>query len=184
MSWAVGAPAPSIVVMGVSGCGKSTVGGALAATLGADFLDADDLHPRRNRDRMAAGVPLTDDDRWPWLDLVAAAMRAAGEEGRGMVVACSALRRVHRDRLVEGAGTCPLFVHLSLGAETIADRLAARRGHFMPSGLLASQLSTLEALEDDEHGVVVDGTAAPAALAELLAARGAAGHAASERIPS
>jgi gluconokinase len=165
-----GVPPASIVVMGVSGSGKSTVGAALAAHIGVDFVDADDLHPHRNRRRMAAGVPLTDDDRWPWLDGVAATMREAGSSGQGIVIACSALRRVYRDRLTIDAGADLLFVHLTLDADALAERLDAREGHFMPAALLESQLATLEALEPDEHGLVIDGRGPVGAIVELVAA--------------
>lgn len=130
--------------MGVSGCGKSSLGAALAAALVLPFTDADDLHPAANRAKMAAGQPLTDADRWPWLQAVGAVL--AG--GAGMV-ACSALRRTYRDRLREAAGPVQ-FLHLVAPRKVIAQRLAARRGHFMPLALLDSQLATLEPLAPGE----------------------------------
>lgn len=130
--------------MGVSGCGKSSLGAALAAALALPFTDADDLHPAANRAKMAAGQPLTDADRWPWLQAVGAVL--AGGAG---VVACSALRRTYRDRLREAAGPVQ-FLHLVAPRKVIAQRLAARRGHFMPLALLDSQLATLEPLAPGE----------------------------------
>lgn len=130
--------------MGVSGCGKSSLGAALAAALALPFTDADDLHPAANRAKMAAGQPLTDADRWPWLQAVGAVL--AG--GAGMV-ACSALRRTYRDRLREAAGPVQ-FLHLVAPRKVIAKRLATRQGHFMPLALLDSQLATLEPLAPGE----------------------------------
>jgi carbohydrate kinase (thermoresistant glucokinase family) len=155
-----------IVVMGVSGCGKSSVGQALAEALGARFIDGDDLHPEANKAKMAAGIPLNDDDRWPWLDSVAAAL-AEGDT----VVACSALKRVYRERIGAGAPETQ-FVHLHGSRELLAQRMGARSNHFMPVSLLDSQLNTLELLGPDEPGHTYD-IAAPvdqlvaAALADL-----------------
>ncbi|MBU9698633.1 gluconokinase [Rhodobacteraceae bacterium HSP-20] len=129
-----------IVIMGVSGCGKTSVGQALAARLGAAFVDADDLHPPANVEKMRAGVPLTDADRAPWLDRVAARLQADAP----VVVACSALRRAYRDRLRAGAGGPVTFIHLSGDRTLIAARMAARKGHYMPPALLDSQFATLE----------------------------------------
>lgn len=140
-----------IVVMGVSGSGKSTVGAALAARLGVEFEDGDDLHPPANIAKMSAGIPLTDEDRWPWLDAVGdwLAARPAG------VVACSALRRVYRDR-VRAHAPATYVVHLAGTQELIAARQAARPGHFMPASLLGSQFATLEQLDADEAGITLD----------------------------
>lgn len=150
----VAAAAPVLVVMGVSAAGKTTVMTRLADRLGLPARDADELHPRENRAKMAGGTPLTDDDRWPWLDAVGEVLRGGGG-GRGMIVACSALRRVYRDRL---RATCPdiAFLHLSGSREVLAARAAARADHFMPPSLLDSQLATLEPLEPDEPGTVID----------------------------
>ena len=131
-----------VVVMGVSGCGKSTVGEALAKTLRWRFLDADDFHPQANVDKMARGEPLTDDDRWPWLDRMAAELRSVLARGECAVLACSALKDAYRERLA-GAGDVR-FVHLHGDFETIAARLSSRRHRYMPSTLLASQFATLE----------------------------------------
>ncbi|GAA3803066.1 gluconokinase, GntK/IdnK-type [Cellulomonas soli] len=157
--------APRVVVMGVSGCGKSTVGALLAERLGVPFLDADDLHPRSNVDKMAAGVPLTDEDRLPWLRLVGEAL---AEAPAGAVVACSALRRGYRDVLREAAPEVR-FVHLAGTREQLAARLTSRVDHFMPAALLDSQLATLEPLTPDEDPVLLDIALAPAELAEQAA---------------
>ncbi|RBM21901.1 hypothetical protein DI005_08810 [Prauserella sp. PE36] len=148
--------AGSLVVMGVSGCGKTTVGRLLAAELRAGFVDADDLHSAEARAKMAAGVPLTDDDRAPWLARVAARIAQSAAHGGRLVVACSALRRTYRDALRAGAGVPLEFVHLHGDAGLIASRMADREGHFMPAGLLPSQLATLERLEADEPGITID----------------------------
>ncbi len=143
-----------IVVMGVSGAGKSTVALALAARLGGVYLDADDLHDDAARAKMAAGVPLTDEDRAPWLGRVGLAFGTASETGP-VVIACSALRRRYRD-LIRAEATEPIFfAALELDEATLAKRVAARTDHFMPVSLLASQLETLEPLQPDEWGVTV-----------------------------
>lgn len=141
-----------IVVMGVSGSGKSTVGTALAQRLGVPFVDADTLHPAVNIAKMASGEPLDDDDRDPWLEKVGEWL--AGHRDGG-VASCSALKRRYRDRL---RAHCPPveFLHLSGSAELIGNRLALRTGHFMPAALLRSQLDALEPLDPDESGVTVD----------------------------
>lgn len=139
------------VVMGVSGVGKTQVGLALAQALGARFVEGDDLHPESNRAKMAGGTPLVDEDRWPWLDRVAATL---AEGSPPVVGACSALRRRYRDRL--RAGTPGLVVlHLSGDPALVGERLRARKGHFMPPALLRSQFETLEPLEADEPGLAV-----------------------------
>ena len=138
--------------MGVSGSGKSTVGAALAHRLRVPFVDADTLHPAANVAKMAAGEPLDDDDRYPWLERVGEWLAAHPD---GAVVSCSALKRKYRDQL---RAHCPNveFGHLSGSSELIASRLAARTGHFMPAALLRSQLDTLEPLGPDEAGMTVD----------------------------
>lgn len=142
-----------IVVMGVSGCGKTTIGDLVARELGVPFLDGDSLHPVENVAKMAAGTPLTDDDRWPWLATVGAALANAGDGG--MVLACSALRRSYRDAIRNQAPDT-VFLHLHGTKEVLGSRLEGRSGHFMPATLLESQLATLEPLEADEAGTVVD----------------------------
>ncbi len=146
--------APAVVMMGVSGSGKSTVGEALAARLGVPFRDADEFHPKSNVEKMSAGIPLTDDDRWPWLDAIGAAIRQTPAE-EGIVVSCSALKRVYRDRIVKAAVRPVLFVHLDGSKEVLAERLKGRKGHFFPPSLLDSQLKTLEPLSPDEPAIRV-----------------------------
>lgn len=161
-------PSPHIVVMGVSGCGKSTVGAALAARLGVPFLDADDLHPAANVAKMAAGHPLTDDDRMPWLARVGGELSAATG---GLVIACSALKRSYRDAIL-AAAPATVFVFLNGSRALLESRMQHRAGHFMPASLLDSQLATLEPLAPDEPGITValDTGAAPAELARLAGA--------------
>nr|WP_236571111.1 gluconokinase [Microbacterium hydrocarbonoxydans] len=142
-----------IVVMGVSGCGKSTVGLALADRLRVPFRDADDLHPAANVDKMSRGIPLTDDDRAPWLTAVGEEL--ARHRVTGMVIACSALKADYRDRLRDHAPEA-FFVHLQAQKQLIAKRMVVRSEHFMPLALLESQLSTLEPLAADESGCRVD----------------------------
>ena len=141
----------TVLLMGVSGSGKSTVGPALAAELDWPFLDADTLHPQANVAKMASGIPLTDADRWPWYDRIVAEMRRYAAAGKNVVIACSALKQAYRDRLASGCSV--RVVYLKGDAETIAPRLAARRGHFMPPSLLASQFATLE---EPDNAIVVD----------------------------
>lgn len=145
---------PHLVVMGVSGSGKTTVATRLAELLGRPFAEADDMHPPANVTKMAAGTPLTDDDRGPWLRTVRDWLTAQAEQGRSAVVTCSALRRPYRDVLREAAGGVR-FVHLDGDPEVIAARMRERKGHFMPPSLLRSQLDTLEPLEPGEDGVRV-----------------------------
>ncbi|GGF38310.1 gluconokinase [Marmoricola endophyticus] len=155
-----------VVVMGVSGSGKTTVAEKLADRIGAALVEGDDLHPQANRDKMRSGTPLTDDDRWPWLDRVAAALESTDGP---VVVTCSALKRAYRDRLRAGApGT--FFVHLDGDPQLLKDRQAAREGHFMPPSLMDSQLDTLEQLGADEAGVRLDVAAPPERLADEAAA--------------
>ena len=143
-----------LVVMGVSGSGKSTIAAALAGALGGIYLDADDFHPPANVAKMSSGTPLTDDDRMPWLRVVADEIAAQSAKGRLAVVACSALRRRYRDALREVAPDL-FFVQLDGTPELLASRIGARTDHFMPPALLASQLAALEPLEADEDGAIV-----------------------------
>jgi beta-N-acetylhexosaminidase len=141
-----------VVVMGVSGSGKTTEGEHIAERLGEPFVDADSLHPEANVAKMSAGIPLTDHDRWPWLDIVGRTLADAGPGG--VVMACSALRRAYRDR-IRAVAPDTVFVHLSAPFDVLARRME-HRTHFFPESLLASQFATLEPLGADENGVVID----------------------------
>jgi carbohydrate kinase (thermoresistant glucokinase family) len=154
-----------IVVMGVSGSGKTTVGRLLARSLGAEFIEGDDLHPPENVAKMASGTPLEDADRWGWLDTIGARARAVQETGRPVVVTCSALRRAYRERLSAAMGARPRFVFLRGDFELLNARMSARRDHFMPPGLLRSQLATLEEPDRDEGAIALDVTSPPHDLA-------------------
>ncbi|MDZ4096387.1 MAG: gluconokinase [Paracoccaceae bacterium] len=147
---------PRMVLMGVAGCGKSSVGAVLAPRLGARYLDGDDLHPAANIAKMSRGEALTDADRWPWLALVGRALAGAALPDRAMILGCSALRRAYRDKIRAEAGHDVCFIHLVGSQQVIADRMAARAGHFMPSALLASQFATLEPPAPDETAISVD----------------------------
>ena len=144
--------ASPVVVMGVSGSGKSTVGAALAQRLRVPFADGDDLHPPANIAKMTAGQPLDDDDRYPWLEAIG---QWLADHHDGGVMSCSALKRKYRDQMRRH---CPdvEFLHLSGTPEVIGKRQASRPGHFMPASLLQSQFATLEPLDADEHGIVID----------------------------
>lgn len=147
-------PPCALIVMGVSGSGKSTVAEAVGRRLGWPFEDGDKFHPKSNVAKMAAGHPLTDEDRWPWLNGIADEIERTCQSGRHVIVACSALKRAYRDVLLRGRGDVR-FVFLKGTQELIADRLARRKGHFMPPELLTSQFSTLEPPNDAEHVVTV-----------------------------
>ena len=158
-----------IVVMGVSGSGKSTVARALAERLGWAFAEADKFHPPENVAKMQGGTPLTDEDRWPWLRALRDWMTAQAQAGHSTVVTCSALRRSYRDVLREAPGEVT-FIFLSGRRDLLAARLAGRRGHFMPASLLDSQLATLEVPGPDEHALTLNIGAAPDELVrEVLA---------------
>lgn len=146
----------AIVVMGVSGCGKTSVGEDLAAGLGLAFVEGDKLHPPQNVARMSQGIPLTDDDRWPWLDAIGRTIAASLAEGKSLVVSCSALRKAYRDRLRESAGGGLAFVFLKGSRDLLLARMAARENHFMPVSLLDSQLATLEDPSGEPGVVTVD----------------------------
>ncbi len=145
-----------VIVMGVSGSGKTTVARGIAAAMGWPFAEGDDFHSDANVAKMASGHPLTDDDRWPWLRSIGEWIDAHLRSGSGAVVTCSALRRVYRDLLREGRPGVR-FCHVASDAGLIADRLAHRKGHYMPPSLLPTQLAALEPLQPDEPGVVVPG---------------------------
>lgn len=154
---------PLLVVMGVTGAGKSTVGGLIAERLGLGFRDADDFHPPANIAKMSAGQPLEDADRWPWLDAIGAHL--AAHRRQGYVVTCSALKRAYRDRL-RAAAPGLRFIHLHGDLALVAARQAARQGHFMPASLVASQFATLEPPRDEPDVVALDVAAPPSALAD------------------
>lgn len=135
------------IVMGVSGCGKSSVASRLASRTGGLFLDADDFHPPENVAKMAAGIPLTDDDRWPWLEALNRELKSQAQDGRTVFLACSALRQVYRDRLADGLPTLR-FIYLKGSKELIRQRMQSRENHFMPPALLDSQFSILEEPQD------------------------------------
>lgn len=164
-------PGAAVVVMGVAGCGKSTVGALLAEQLGGQFLDADDLHTDAARQKMSAGTPLSDDDRWPWLQRVAEALTQMTAAGGPGVIACSALRRSYRQAITAAAGTQVTFLHLHGTADVLNARLNARTDHFMPAGMLDSQLATLEPLDEHERGFIVDIGPAPEEIATTAAQR-------------
>lgn len=149
-----------VIVMGVSGCGKSTVGKQLGETLGLVFKDGDDMHPAANIEKMSAGHALNDADRWPWLEAIGQWMQGQTE---GAIVGCSALKRSYRDRIRTHAPDT-VFVHLHGSYELLMERIQNRAGHFMPVSLLQSQFETLEELGEDESGIVLDVAQSPAEL--------------------
>ncbi|MFJ2965535.1 gluconokinase [Streptomyces collinus] len=155
-----------VVVMGVAGTGKTTIGPLLAARLGVPYAEGDDFHPPANIDKMSAGTPLTDEDRLPWLDAIGA--WAQGRARLGGVVSCSALKRSYRDRL-RAAAPGVVFVHLTGDRALIEDRMSHRQGHFMPTALLDSQFATLQPLAADEAGVGVDVAGGPEEITERAA---------------
>lgn len=157
-----------VVVMGVSGCGKSTVGAAVAAHMGWHFVEGDSLHPAENVAKMAAGLPLDDGDRAGWLDTLAGQLAQARSAGQGLVVSCSALKRAYRDRL-RGGDPDTLFVHLAGEQALIAARMAARQHEYMPTSLLQSQFATLQPPEPDEHALRLSILDAPAQITQSIA---------------
>jgi gluconokinase len=149
---------PIVVVMGVSGCGRTFVGKRLAEAIGADFLEGDNFHPPENIALMSSGHPLDDAHRAGWLDAIGRKLAAITEEGGKAVATCSALKRIYRDRLRRH---CPrvVFVHLAIDKATARQRVGSRKGHFMPASLIDSQFADLQSLEADEAGITLDGTA-------------------------
>jgi gluconokinase len=169
-------PVVSVVVMGVTGSGKTTVATEVARRLGWEFTEGDDHHPPANVEKMRAGTPLDDDDRRPWLRELAAWIGAHEAEGRSCVLTCSALKRRYRDLLRDGHPSV-WFAHVSGPQELITERVTARQGHYMPPSLVPSQFATLEPLGDDEPGRLVPASGSPEQvvddlLADLAADRG------------
>jgi gluconokinase len=156
-----------VIVMGVSGSGKSSVGILLAKALDLPYVEGDELHPKANVEKMSHGTPLTDEDRWPWLDLIGE--RLAAGAPTGIVITCSALKKVYRDRLRKAADDKLAFVFLDGSKELLTERMGHRSGHFMPTSLLESQLATLERPDKEVGVVTVDIDATPEAIAEAAA---------------
>ena len=148
--------ARAIVVMGVSGCGKTSVAEGLAAALSAAFIEGDSLHPAANVEKMSKGIALDDADRWPWLDIVGRVLSDALAKDESVVVSCSALKKAYRDRLRTAAGGSLAFVYLKGSRDLLLARMTARRNHFMPASLLDSQLATLEDPTGEAGVVTVD----------------------------
>lgn len=162
MGWDLG----PVIVMGVSGCGKTTLGTALAKRLGVEFIEGNSLHPAENIAKMSAGSPLTDADRWPWLANISRTISAKP----GSVASCSALKRTYRDRLRSGIGPELRFVCLMVSRPELERRMAQRRGHFMPPGLLDSQLAALEPPIGEADALILDGAAPPDSNVEQVLA--------------
>jgi gluconokinase len=165
----------TVVVMGVSGSGKTTVAEELARRLGLEYAEGDDFHPAQNVEKMRAGIPLTDEDRAPWLRELADWIGEHERSGRSVVITCSALKRSYRDLLRTGHPSV-WFAHVSADAQLLRKRLEQRKNHYMPASLLDSQLGTLEPLQPDEPGVTVSAAGSPEDVVdEVLAALPAAG---------
>ncbi|RWF64562.1 MAG: gluconokinase [Mesorhizobium sp.] len=165
-------PPPRMVVMGVTGSGKTTVGEALADAISATYVDGDKLHPQANIAKMSAGIPLDDADRWPWLAKVGATLR---QRPTPVIVGCSALKRAYRDFITEQAGAPVLFIYLDGSRALISQRMHERTGHFMPTSLLDSQFATLEVPGKDENAIAVTIDAELDEIVADIAARFAGG---------
>lgn len=164
----------AIIVMGVSGSGKTTLGGRLATVLGYRFIEGDELHPAANVAKMSAAIPLTDDDRWPWLDRVAE--RAKVLHGAGCVISCSALKRSYRDYIRNRAGVTVTFVHPEVDMQILGFRMRDRPGHYMPPSLLDSQWATLERPDPDEGAIRLNGVLSLETLTKQVLAHLAEPH--------
>jgi gluconokinase len=171
-----GSRALAIVVMGVSGAGKTVAGRRLAQAIDGRFVDGDDLHTDAARAKMGSGAPLTDEDRWPWLDRIAAALRDGVGANVSTVVACSALRRIYRDRLRGGVGAPLHFIYLKADRELMRARVAARRDHYMPASLVDSQFATLEPPDGEPEVIAMPADADLDTAIPSLAARLAEAH--------
>lgn len=148
---------PPLIVMGISGCGKSSVGEALAAHFAVPYIEGDAMHAPANIAKMSAGTPLNDDDRWPWLDALSGRLKAEASQNGGAIASCSALKKTYRDRLQAGSGDETRFIFLDCSRETLERNQSLRKGHFMPQSLLDSQLATLEPPYDEGRAIVIDG---------------------------
>ena len=146
----------AVVVMGVTSCGKTSVGEGLAAALACPFIEGDRLHPASNIAKMSAGTPLTDADRWPWLEIIGKAMKNECGKRQGVVASCSSLKKIYREKLAEAAGQPITFIHLYGSRDLLAARMADRKGHFMPPSLLDSQLATIEVPGPGETALHLD----------------------------
>jgi gluconokinase len=155
-----------VIVWGVAGVGKTTIGRLLAQELGWEFYDADDFHPAANIEKMKAGIPLTDEDRWPWLNALRQLIKDCLAANKNAVVACSALKRAYRDRLRLSEEV--QFVFLRASRARIAEHLQQRHGHFMPATLLGSQFTALEEPQPDEHTLTVDVEGLPHDVSSLI----------------
>lgn len=153
-------PITHLVIMGVAGSGKTTAAGSLHTLSGWPLAEADDFHPEANIEKMSAGIPLSDEDRWPWLNALSEWMKENSARGTSSIVTCSALKRAYRDLLSAAPGRV-VFIHLIADEDALRERMLEREGHFMPPELLPSQFATLEALEADEDGIVVESRATP-----------------------
>jgi len=160
----------AVIVMGVSGSGKSTLGVALATAIGCPFLEGDDFHAPESVEKMRAGIPLTDEDRWPWLDRLGHAIGAHVAGNAIAVAACSSLKRAYRTRLTEAIRAPVGFVLMDAGRDELFNRLTARAHHYMPASLLRSQLDTLERPEPDERAIALDATRPVSASCEQTVA--------------
>lgn len=158
-----------LVIMGVSGSGKTTIASALSQRLGWVYAEADEFHSRENISRMTQGIALTDEDRYPWLDAIAQWISDKSAKGESTIVTCSALKRSYRDVLATADGDVR-FVHLLGDVELIRSRMKTRTGHFMPESLLPSQVSTLEVLQPNEHGLTIENVGTPAEVTERIMA--------------
>jgi gluconokinase len=161
----------AVVVMGVTGAGKTTVGLELARALRAEFIDGDDLHTAEARSKMASGLALSDDDRWPWLDRIGSTLAAGLVARRGTIVACSALRKSYRDRLRAKVGPALRFVYLAAEREAMRKRVGDRKGHYMPASLVDSQFAALEPPDHEADVIEASAESELAALIPFLAAR-------------
>ena len=163
-------PVRHLVFMGVSGSGKSTAALAVQERLGWEFAEGDDFHPPENVEKMSNDIPLTDDDRWPWLESLADWTAERDARGQPTIVSCSALKRSYRDVLRRG-GEGTFFVHTTADKDLLLERMSSRRGHFMPPTMLDSQLETLEELEPDEAGMVIDAANPPSTIVSMVLQR-------------